>query len=621
MTAASEEIRGELIRALSRYGEQLYSRIDDQVHVQLRQADSLLELAAFLSAEGYYLVTVVANDERELEDRRFKIYYMFSHPTVDLFVQAEYPLELGAETYPSLAASFPGVDCFEREMADMLGLRPQGPRQSQVATGSWLHRTYPDGLYPLRREQTLAALRARVTSAAGGDGRSRANGPSARSDRANGPSALCDGAGDGGAAGTAGGGGGGGLVLPVGPVHAGIIEPGQFLFSIASEAIEDLQIRLGYAHKGIERLFQSHLDLLEGWWLAEQVCGDSSVAHSLAYCRAAETLAHVRVPPAAELVRGLLLELERIHNHVADVAALAEDVSLDRLASDVSIVRECLLRLNKRLTGHRYLRRINRPGGVVLATEFDVAGARATLSECLDRFAGLAGRLAGEVGFRDRTIGIGILTREQALRLGVTGLAARASGVPRDSRWQHPTGVYAGVPAGVYAGGPAGGHAGVLPPAGVPAAVLPPAGASPPTAAARGREAHAGDVYARFLARVDEVAAAREIVGGILDRWAELEPAQRAQLRDEPRVFPENNYTFAFGHAEGFRGDVFYWLMQDKLNGIYRCKVRDPSMLNWPALRQAVLPGMLAGKRVETVLADFPLVNKSFNLSYSGNDL
>jgi Ni,Fe-hydrogenase III large subunit len=389
------------------------------------------------------------------------------------------------------------------------------------------------------------------------------------------------------------------MVLPVGPIHAGIIEPGQFSFSIAGEAIDDLQIRLGYTHRGIERLFQSHLDLLDGWWLAEQACGDSAVAHALAYSRAAETLTDTQVPPAAELLRGVFLELERIHNHVADVAALAEDVALDRLASNFAVVREHLLRLNQRLSGHRYLRRVNRPGGLALPAPLAAVDLRSTLATWLGWFDELVDRMKRRAGFRDRAIGTGVLTEEEALRLGATGLVARACGIPRDSRRDHPTGGYGGV--------------------WLPAEGEPGAGAHP--APAGRREARAGDVYARFLTRVDEVREAHLLVRDFLDRWESLPPMEREQLLARPRVRPENNYTFAVGYAEGFRGDVVYWLMQDKMNGIYRCKVRDPSVLNWPALRQSVLPRTVAGRRVETVLADFPVINKSFNLSYAGNDL
>jgi Ni,Fe-hydrogenase III large subunit/Ni,Fe-hydrogenase III component G len=573
------EIRDGLIRQLLSYGELLQSPVDDQLLVQVRAEAPLRHLAAFLAEEQYYLVTVVGNDERELEDRRFKIYYMFSHPAADLFVLVEYLLELGEEAYPSLYEHFPAVDPFERELRDMLGLRPAGVRQEVVEAGSWLHESYPDQLHPLRRERTGDDLRAQVASRFEDRSVDRAARRGPVREVAAPPA--------------------GGLVLPVGPIHAGIIEPGQFSFAISGEAIEDLQIRLGYTHRGIERLFQSQLRLLDGWWLAEQVSGDSSFAHSLAYCHAAETLTGARVPPAAELLRTLFLELERIHNHVADVAALAEDVALNRLSSELAVVREQLLRLNRRLTGHRYLRRINRPGGLALPAPVDATDLHTTLTSWLTSFHRLVGMMKGGAGFRERVIGTGILTRDEGLRLGVTGLTARACGIRRDSRRDHPPGWDGSAP---------------VDPIDTP-------GAGAGSGAGQGQEARAGDVYARFLTRVDEVNESHRIVDELLSQWSSLPPGERMRLLDEPRVLPENNYTFAVGHAEGFRGDVVYWLMQDKMNGIYRCKVRDASMLNWPALRQSVLPRTVAGSRVETVLADFPVINKSFNLSYSGNDL
>lgn len=568
-------VRDGLVHELLRYGQPLYSPVDNQVLVQVREATRLLDLAGFLAREELYLVTVVGNDERELEDRRFKIYYMFSHPTADLFVLVEYLLEVGEQSYPSLHPRFPAVDPFERELRDMLGLRPAGPRQAVAAAGSWLHGSYPDDLYPLRRDRTGDDLHRQLAGATATSAGSRP------------PEEPPP-----------------GEILPVGPIHAGIVEPGQFSFTIAGEAVEDLQIRLGYAHRGLERIFQAQLHLLDGWWLAEQVSGDSSFAHSLAYCRAAETLTDAQVPVAAEHLRAVFLELERIHNHVADVSALVEDVALDRLGSELAVLREQLLRLNQRLTGHRYLRRVNRPGGLALPSGLDVADLHRSLDTWLGRFHELVKRVKGRAGFRDRVIGIGVLDRAEALRLGTTGLAARASGVPRDSRRDHPAGG-PGMPRGGRAGAGAG------------------AGGGGGADSAHEREARAGDVYARFLTRVDEVADSHALIRDLLDRWGGLPPADRDRLLREPRVLPENNYTFAVGYAEGFRGDVVYWLMQDKMNGIYRCKVRDPSMLNWPALRQSVLPRHLpsTGTRVETVLADFPVINKSFNLSYAGNDL
>jgi Ni,Fe-hydrogenase III large subunit len=366
-----------------------------------------------------------------------------------------------------------------------------------------------------------------------------------------------------------------------------------------------LEIRLGFTHRGIERMFQSHMTLLHGWRLAEQVSGDSSFAHSMAYCRAAEQLTDTTVPPGAEVLRAVPLELERMHNHIADLAALAEQVALSRRATDLARIRERLLRLNYRLTGHRYLRGVNRVGGLRLSTAPDIHATRSDLASCGADFERVARRLAGKAAFRDRTIDVGIVTADEALSLGVCGVTARASGVARDCRWEHPEGAYKLLRDATDTDG---------------LLTIGDATIGDP------REASAGDVFARALTRIREVQESRYITDVLL---GELESLDLYALTSTPRVRPANNYTWGLGFAEGFRGDIVYWVMQDKMNGIYRCKVRDPSMVNWPALAVAASPRLAARRSghgvehvpVETMLADFPLVNRSFNLSYAGNDL
>ena len=235
------------------------------------------------------------------------------------------------------------------------------------------------------------------------------------------------------------------------------------------------------------------------------------MAHALAYCRAAEVLAEGEPPPAALLLREVLLELERIHNHVADVGALAGDVALEAPAAEISVLREQLLRLNQQLTGHRYLRNVVRPGGIVLPGGLPAhmhAELPGTLARCLDRFGYLAGWITSRPGFRSRTIGVGVLTPSDVLELGATGLIARAA--PRR-----------------------------------------PGSAARPRP--RSRRAPGGDVYARCLTRITEVAQAHARVLELLDGWARFSPEDRSRLRSRLRVKPENNYTFAVGRADGFR--------------------------------------------------------------------
>jgi Ni,Fe-hydrogenase III large subunit len=399
-------------------------------------------------------------------------------------------------------------------------------------------------------------------------------------------------------------------LLPVGPIHAGVIEPGRFLFRLAGEFIEEVGLRLGYTHKGIERLFQTNHTLDDGWRLAEHVAGDSAFAHSLAYCQAAEALADAHPPREADLLRGLFLELERVANHIGDCAALAHDVAYDIVAMELTALREQMMQLSTRLTGHRFLRGVNYPGGVTLPQPLDVDDVRRVFRDVAPSFAGFASQLAQLPAFRSRLQWMGILSEQEARRLGVTGLAARASGVRRDFRLQHPSGIYRDdAVQRLVEGG------------------LPPAGDS-----IQAREATAGDALARFLARVREVGSSARIVEYILAQWELLDPALRNEREFSRRIRfkPELNFEFGLGCVEGWRGDVVYWLMQDKFGRIFRCQVRDPSVLNWPGLKVAVDRHPLdrayrerhkqAPAFAEIILADFPIVNKSFNLSYSGND-
>jgi Ni,Fe-hydrogenase III large subunit/Ni,Fe-hydrogenase III component G len=577
MMTGAQSAAATLFALLSDRSELLNTPVDQQVQAQVQSAARLHEIAGRLAAERYYLVTVVANDERELEDRRYKIYYVFSHSSVDLFVTIEYLLDHGSVSYCSIRNYFSAVEPFEREMRDMVGLLPGACQDCEVAPpavppGSWLHGAYPPDLFPLRRTRTAAQLRERAAADRSG---TTPTGPAVHRSGGVPESEPA------------------GLTFSVGPIHADIIESGQFWFTTAGEAIEDLQLRLGYTHRGLERMFQTNVNLIDGWRLAEQVSGDTSFAHSLAYCRAAEVLTDTRVPPAAEQLRAVFLELERIHNHVADVGGLAEDVGMEQFAAEFSVIREEVLRINKQLTGHRYLRAVNRVGGVRVADSLDPACVTGVLGKWVGTFERLAASLTARSGFRERTIQVGTLTEDEALKLGVTGLVARASGIPRDSRLGHPIGAYRDAGHILRAAPGLGDY----------------------------QMATAGDVFARTLVRAREVLVSWRLIEWLIKQWSRLDDADRGLLVAEPRVFPENNYTSAIGYAEGCRGDVVYWLMQDKMNGIYRCKVRDPSMLNWPALRACALPPTVDNVRTETLISDFPLLNKSFSLSYAGNDL
>lgn len=586
----------QALRQLCReHGVLLHLPAANQLYVRITEVEALHTLGRHLRDRGFYLVTLASTDERQLVGNCFKLTYLFSHPTDDLFLFLEHALPAGtgddgsaalqpdlpagSVTFPSLVKSFASTEPFEREMADLMGLYPDPQDQpGRVCPGAWLHVCYPPGLYPLRRDRTQETIHEAIAHY-----RDASPEPA--------PRRPPDGE----------------WLLPVGPVHAGVIEPGRFLFRLAGEVVEEVTIRRGYTHKGIERLFQTDYVLADGWRLAEHVSGDSAFAHSLAYCLAAEALAGVRPSPQANLLRCLFLELERLANHVGDCGALAHDVAHDVAATELAALRERLLALNDALAGHRLLRGLNRPGGIVLPHPPDTTAARATVSEVAARFADLALALAQSPAVRDRLQWIGILTRQQALDLGATGLVGRASGLRHDFRLQHPTGPYRDkIVREIVARG------------------LPPDDNS-----IEALEATAGDSLARFLIRVREVQSSATVVDHVLARLS-LEPGE-TQMVTPAHFRPERNFEFGLGCVEGWRGNVVYWLVQDKFGQIFRCKVCDPSPLNWPALKAAVEPHELGAEYVarhkpprghaDSILPDFPVINKSFNLSYSGHDL
>jgi Ni,Fe-hydrogenase III large subunit len=355
--------------------------------------------------------------------------------------------------------------------------------------------------------------------------------------------------------------------IAVGPVHAGIIEPGHFRFSVVGEKLLRLEQRLGYVHKGIERRFAG-MRLESAHALAARVSGDSAVAYSWAYCQAVEGMACTALPPRVAWLRALALELERLANHLGDLGALGNDAGFAFGLAQFSRLKEMLLRLTEGALGQRYLMDFIVPGGI------SVAPAQAALAE----LGGFATALSREVaslrqvydehaGLRDRFSGAGVVAPELALRLGLTGLAGRASGQAFDLRIDLPCQPYDELqPAKVGSG--------------------------------------RGDVAARVAVRFDEVAESCRLVREIVTRLPGGD--HRTALPSVP------DGAMGVGFIEGWRGPVFVAVSAGPNGLIGRCHPHDPSWQNWPVLEHAV---------VDNIVPDFPLINKSFNLSYSGHDL
>jgi Ni,Fe-hydrogenase III large subunit/Ni,Fe-hydrogenase III component G len=482
---------------------------------------------------GGRLATLFATDERA-DAGRFVVHYVWSLPRLQTFLEIAAPIDPATPSFPSIAAKYPVANWFEREVMDFFGLSPDGhPNPSRVA----LHEDWPDGEFALRKD--FPADR-RVPRVAGEFHPFR-------------PVT-----------------GEGVFQVPVGPVHAGIIEPGHFRFGVAGEPILYLQLRLFYVHKGTEKRFE-RLPWRHGVFLAESISGDTSVGHALAWAHAIERLAQVEAPPRARALRMVLLELERIYNHTADIGGLATDVAFLVAASRAQALRERLVRLQDELFGTRLMRGVVTPGGV----RRDIAPSgcealRQFLHSFETAFDDLITLLIDSGTFTDRVDGTGILPQQAARDLGMVGMAARASGLDTDFRRDHPHDGYGRVRFDVPV-------------------------------------EEGGDVRARLMIRAREVEQSLSILRQVLDTMPA--PSEDDLAVPVPRQLPL--HASALGWVEAWRGPCLHWVATDARGEIARVKITDPSFLNWPGIVQAA-PG--------NIVPDFPVINKSFNFSYSGND-
>jgi Ni,Fe-hydrogenase III large subunit len=450
--------------------------------------------------------------------------YLFTAAAPDRRAELHVLLDPDTPEVPSLAGLSFAAGRFEREMHDLFGIVPTDHPLPQRLVR---HFHWPQGWYPM------------LTDAGDPPEFGRVDGPY--------PFRTVEGPGV--------------YEIPVGPVHAGMIGPGHFRFSVVGETILNLKARLWFVHRGLEKLFHGRSPQ-EGIELAERVSGDTTVGHTLAYCLAIEDAHRWPVPEDAQRIRAILLELERLYNHVTDIGALCNDVACGVLNAHSQRVRERLLRLNDTVTGHRLLRGAIHPGGATITAlpdPHDLATIGTDVAEIVD----LA--LSNTV-VADRFTGTAPLSYDQAADLGTLGVVARASGLPVDARHDHPF-LSAEFPRTVHA-------------------------------------RTDGDVLSRFLVRADEIttsiAMISSLVGMLGGRAAATGPAATSTGGS------------GVGIVEGWRGTIVHRIELDGDGRLSRVKIVDPSFFNWPALPVAL---------ADTIVPDFPLTNKSFNLSYAGNDL
>jgi Ni,Fe-hydrogenase III large subunit len=354
--------------------------------------------------------------------------------------------------------------------------------------------------------------------------------------------------------------------IPVGPVHAGIIEPGHFRFTANGETVVRLEQRLGYVHKGIEALMAG-ATLERAARLAGRTSGDSTVAYALAFAHAVEAALTIAVPARAVYLRALMAELERLANHLGDIGAICNDASFSLMHAQCGILRERVLRACDACFGHRLMMDVVRPGGVGRDVGAEGLGQVSLLLREIRRvFPQLIELYDNTASLQDRTATTGIVSGELVRQFGAGGYVGRASGRAFDARKQPGYDPYPHLAFEV------------------------------PVLAA-------GDVYARVWIRIREIEQSLALIDAIIGRLpggAILSDAESTARSGE-----------GLGFAEAFRGDVLAWTRIAD-GRVVRCHLRDPSWFQWPLL-EAAIEG--------NIVADFPLCNKSFNCSYSGHDL
>lgn len=492
--------------------------------------DKVREICSYIhKSKDLPLVSMFASDERDLNGK-YAIFYVFAERQQANLLILKTTIDPNRMEIPSISETIPAAASYEREIKDLFGIHPIGhPEPKRLV----FHSNWPEGKHPLRKDYKLNE-RPKIAKETIDFKRIEGKGV---------------------------------YEIPVGPVHAGIIEPGHFRFSVAGEPIINLEAQLYFVHKGIEKLSEGK-SIENCLYISERISGDETFANSLCYCQAIEKIAKVKVPLRAQYTRIVFAELERLISHLGDLGGICLDTAYLFAAFHFRTLRGWAYLVADELCGMRFLRSINKLGGIrkdfVSGKEKSIIKQLRKIRDELDDTAKI---IRSNSMFIDRVENTGVLTTRTARDLNAVGPGGRASGINHDVRKDFPYLVYDllefKVPYYQY-----------------------------------------GDVNCRMNVKLEECFESIDLI----IKAIELMPAGKIS-ETIPTLEP---YSSAFGITESARGENIHFVMVGENNSVFRYKIRTPSFCNWPALCQAVRGN---------IVPDFPLINKSFNLSYAGNDL
>lgn len=501
----------------------------NELYVEVGSSD-VLEACSYIGLTlGFPLVLMFANDERDLSGE-YCIYYVFAQRKEGNLLIVKTRVGPDIMHIRSISKLIPAALFYEREISDLFGITPKGHPDPKRFV---MHSNWPKEKYPLRKDFDV---RRRLPHANERIEFNKVKGE-------------------------------GVYEIPVGPVHAGIIEPGHFRFSVAGEPIINLEAQLYYVHKGIEKMCEG-LSVERCFYVSERISGDETFANSLAYCQAIEKIAGISIPERAKYSRIIFAELERLISHLGDLGGICLDTGYGFATYQFRMMRGWAYAVADELSGMRFLRSVNRPGGI--RKDF-VLGKEIAITEQLKKVrAELVDTdkiIRSNSLFVDRVENAGTLEYRIAKDLNAVGPGGRASGLCFDVRKDFPYEAYEKMNFEIPV------H-------------------------------YNGDVNCRVNVKVEESFQAIDLIMDAIN----VMPKGKV-LEDLPPLEP---YSFAFGMTEAPRGENIHFVMVGENDRILRYKIRTPSFCNWPALCHAVRGN---------IVPDFPLINKSFNLSYAGNDL